>query len=66
MFTLLGLRLPVVVEIFWRKKKKVIKKNELKMIYYSGLHRQGVPPVDQGFAYTARSTSAEKSMEILT
>ena len=50
MFTLLGLRLPVVVEIFW--KKKVIKKNELKMIYYSGLYRQGMPLVDHGFAYT--------------
>lgn len=36
------------------------------MIYYSGLHRQGMPLVDQGFAYTARSTSAGKKMEILT
>lgn len=36
------------------------------MIYYSGLYRQGMSLVDQGFAYTARSTSAEKSMEILT
>jgi len=64
MFTLLGLRLPVVVEIFW--KKEVIKKNGLKMIYYSCLHRQGMPLVDQSFAYTAWSTNAEKSMEILT
>lgn len=46
MFTLLGLSLPVVAEIFQRKKK-VIKKNELKMIYYSGLHRQGMPTVDK-------------------
>lgn len=49
-----------------RGKKKVIKKNELKMIYYSGLHRQGMPIVGQGFAYSARSTSAGKNMEILS
>lgn len=63
MFTLLGLRLLVVVEIFW---KKVIKKTELKMIYDSILHRQDMPLVDQGFAYTAWNTSAENSMEIFT
>lgn len=65
MLPLLGLRLPVAAEIFWRKKE-VIRKNELKMIYYSSLQKQGMPLMDQGFAYTARITSAEKSMEILT
>lgn len=39
---------------------------KMKMIYYSGLQRQGMPIVDQGFAYTVGSTSAEKNMEILS
>lgn len=42
----------------------MIEKN-LKMIYYSGLHRQSVQLISQGFAYNAQSRSAEKNYEIL-
>ena len=35
------------------------------MIYYSGLHRQSMQLVSQGFAYNAQSRSSEKNNEIL-
>lgn len=68
MITLLGLRLPVVVEVFCRKKKKkkVIKKNELKMIYYSSLHRQGIASGGSGLHLTLQGVGPERSTEILT
>lgn len=43
----------------------MIEKNDLKMICYSGLHRQSVQLIGQGFAYNAQSRSAEKNYEIL-
>lgn len=66
MFTLLGLRLSVVVEIFCRKEKKVIRKNELKMIYCSSLHRQGIASSGSGLHSTVWGVGPEGNTEILT
>lgn len=66
MFTLLGLRLSVIVEIFCRKEKKVIRKNELKMIYCSSLHKQGIASSGSGLHLTVWGVGPEGNTEILT
>lgn len=65
MFILLGLWMPVVVEVFCRKgKKKVIKKNELKMIHYSSLHRQGIASRGSGLHWTLQGGTPKSSPDL--